>query len=160
VKDVKLGRLVTNGVILAPHEYETVVYFLKLGNDIELIPGSHTPKVPSPDFYMAKLIWESKSPTINKVKTIERLFYKAARQSSNVIFDLRRLNGDDIFAWRALESCFKTTRRVRRMYVILKNETLQNIRRNSCIRVKCDIMRARGRRGVVNTRSASIVVAS
>ncbi len=125
VKDIKMGKLVTNGVVLEPHEYETVVYFLKLKKNVELVLGSHTPKVPSPDFYMDKLIWESKSPAINRVKTIERLFYKAARQSSNVIFDLRRLNGNDMFVRQALEKCFKTTRRVRNMYVILKNETLQ-----------------------------------
>lgn len=125
MRERPIGKLTTNGVVLQPHEYETVMYFLRCGKDIELIPESHTPKKPSPDFWMDCLVWESKSPTMNKIKTIERLFYKAVRQSSNVVFDLRRLDGSDAAIWRALEKCFKATRKARRMYIILKDEMLQ-----------------------------------
>lgn len=90
MKDVKMGKLVANGVVLLPHEYETVAYFLKLGYDIELIPASHTSRMKRADFWMDGVEWESKVPFMNMRRSIERLFYEATQQSGSLVFDLRK----------------------------------------------------------------------
>lgn len=119
----KRGKLTTNGVVLEPHEQATVSYFLGCGKDIELILPSNTPKNKNPDFYMDGLAWESKSPEVPKAKSIEKLFHKAGRQSQNRIMDLRRLS-NDTEARRALERCFKTSKKVKKLLVVTKDGLL------------------------------------
>lgn len=113
-----------NGVKLEPHEYETVLFLASRGKDIELVERSQTPNKKNADFYMELLIWEAKSPVVNERRALERLFYRASAQSSNLVFDLRRLKGDGGEAVRVVETCFEITRRVRNMYIITKNGDL------------------------------------
>lgn len=129
VKDAKIGKLVTNGVVLEPHEYETVVYFLKLGNDVELIPASHTPKMKRADFWMDGLEWEPKVPFINTKRAVERMFFRALEQSKNVVFDLRKLKGEDQIAIETLEFCFKTTRSMRSLLIVAKDGTFKKCKK-------------------------------
>jgi len=129
MKDAENGKLVTNGVILEPHEYETVMYFLKLGNDIELVPASHTPKMKRADFWMNGLEWESKVPFTNTKRAIERLFFRALEQSKNIVFDLRKLKGEDQVAIEVLGFCFRTTRSIRNLVIITKNGTLKKYKK-------------------------------
>lgn len=128
-EDGRRGRIIAHGVVLEPHEYETVLYFMELGKDVELIPRSRTPNAKDPDFYMDKLVWEAKSPVVNGRRSLERLFYRASTQSDNLIFDLRRLKGEDKLAVRILEDCFKITRRVRNMYIITKSGVLKQYKK-------------------------------
>ena len=79
---------------------------------------------------MDGLEWEAKSPTVNTRKAIERLFYRAASQSSNVIMDLRRLKGSDILAIKQLSTCFWSTRKVRNLHIISKTGKLQKFKNN------------------------------
>lgn len=120
-REYRVGQIVLNGVELEEHEYETVLFLASKGKDIELILRSRTPHLKNPDFYMDGLIWEAKSPVINGRRALERLFYRASTQSSNLVFDLRRLKGKDEAAVRTIEACFSKTRRVRNMYIIMKN---------------------------------------
>lgn len=124
-QEYKVGRVVTNGVKLEPHEYETVLFLAGMGKDIELLQRSQTPNKKEADFCMDSLIWEAKSPVVNERRALERLFYRASTQSSNLVFDLRRLRGKDEMAVRIVEDCFRTTRRVRNMYIITKNSDLR-----------------------------------
>lgn len=121
----KSGKIIPNGVRPEPHELDTILFFTELGKEVELIPISHTPKVKSPDFIMEGQYWEMKSPTSCQPRTLERLFYSASTQSSNIIIDLRRLKKDSVIATRTLEKCFKNTRRVRKLYIITKENELK-----------------------------------
>lgn len=123
------GRIIAHGVILEPHEYDTVLFFVERGKEVELIPRSRTPNTKDPDFYMDRLVWEAKSPVVNGRRALERLFYRASTQSSNLIFDLRRLKGGDGMAIRVIEACFNTTRRVRNMYIITKDGELRKYKK-------------------------------
>ena len=74
------------------HERSTANYFAKRGEDVkfirpQFIKGSH-----SPDFLMNGKTWEIKSPITYSDSSFEYNFRKAMKQSSNIIFDLRRLS--------------------------------------------------------------------
>lgn len=105
-KTHKIGSVIPHGVKPAPHEWETILFFTELGKDVECIA------------------WEAKSPTNNHHRTIERSFYTASNQSSNIIIDLRRARGREN-SLNTFEKCFKHTRKVRNMYIITKNKELK-----------------------------------
>lgn len=121
---MKTGRLIPNGVKLEPHEYDTVLFFTNLGKTIELIKPPATQLTKVADFIMDGLIWEAKSPTVNTHKATERLFYRAASQSPNIIIDLRRIKGHASIPISTLKACFTTSRKVRKMLIINKKEEL------------------------------------
>lgn len=121
-KPIKAGKIIPNGVKPEPHELDTILYFTNLEKNVELIPASHTPGNKTPDFIMDGLKWETKAPTNSNRSAIERIFYRASCQSSNVIIDLRHLKHIEN-AISILEKCFKNTRKVRKMYIITKSST-------------------------------------
>ena len=96
-----------------------------LGKTIELVIPSNTPHSRRPDFVMDGIEWEAKSPKSGVRRALERNFYEASRQSSNIVIDLRRAKGDDATASLILEKCFQNTRKVRRMYIITKSQKLK-----------------------------------
>ena len=87
---MKIGKIIPNGVSLEKHESDTAVFFTNLGFNVELIPPSNTPKSKSPDFIMNGKAWEMKSPQGKSRVTVEHAFKRAAKQSENIIIDLRR----------------------------------------------------------------------
>ena len=119
------GKLTRNGVKLQPHEEATVEFLLNLGKNIELIPPSNTPHNKNGDIFMDSLIWEVKSPVGDSTRmTIDRILHKAARQSENIIIDLRRTKLLDQQALSYIEKRFNLSRRIRRILVITKQERL------------------------------------
>ncbi len=114
------GKIIPNGVKPEPHEMDTFLLFANLGKTVELITPSNTPHSKRPDFVMDGLEWETKSPTQKSRRTIERVFYEASNQSKNIVIDLRRINNDIKSMVHLLEKCFRTTRKVHKMYVIIK----------------------------------------
>ena len=82
------GKIIPNGVKPEPHEMDTFLLFANLGKTVELIPTSHTPKDKRADCIIDGVEWEVKSPTINKKRALERVFYAANSQSANLIIDL------------------------------------------------------------------------
>lgn len=118
----KSGKIIPNGVSLEKHELDTVLVFTELGYDVELIPVSFAPRAKSPDIIILGKIWEMKSPTGHGDSTLEHNFKKAAKQSENVIIDLRRTKIQDKVALGQLEHLFSKSKRVKRMKVITKNK--------------------------------------
>ncbi len=116
-----MGKIVPNGVRLQAHEYDTVLYFTEMGKEVELIKPSYTPGRRNADFVMDGVEWEMKAVIKSSRRAVERLFYEASRQASNVVIDFRQVSGEDNRLLVELEKCFRGTRRVRRLYVILKN---------------------------------------
>lgn len=121
----KSGKIIPNGVRPEPHELDTILFFTELGKEVELIIPSNTPHAKTPDLFMDGLNWEIKSPLNNQRRTIERLFYSASNQSSNIIMDLRRLKKGQDGAIATLEKSFKNTRKVRKLYIITKENELK-----------------------------------
>ncbi len=130
IQHAERGKIIPNGAKPEPQEMDTILFYTNLSKRLELIPASHTPKDKRPGFVMDGLEWEAKSPTVNTRKAIERLFYRAASQSSNVIMDLRRLKGSDILAIKQLSTCFWSTRKVRNLHIISKTGKLQKFKNN------------------------------
>ena len=76
----------------AKHELATARYFADRGKNIVFIKPSNIPDHHRPDFLMDGIEWEIKSPIGKGKRTIEKNYSKAASQSKNIIFDLRRIN--------------------------------------------------------------------
>ena len=127
---MKTGKIIPNGVRLEAHEYATVLFFTMLGKDVELIPPSFTPNTHNADFYMDGLIWEAKSPVGNSSRmTIERILHKAAKQSENIVIDLRRTRLSDVQSVACLEKQFKLSLSIKRLLIITKQEKLIDLRK-------------------------------
>lgn len=120
----KPGKIIPNGVKPESHEVDLFLLLANVGKTIELIMPSNTPHSRRPDFVMDGVEWEAKSPKFGARRTLERSFYDASNQSSNII-DLRQIKEDDGVAIAVLEKCFRGTRRVRRMYIVTKTWKLK-----------------------------------
>lgn len=96
-KNKELGKIDISALIVPPekHEYETARFFAMRGIDITFIKPSYLPGHNTPDFSMRSKDWEAKSPITYAKYSFERNLRKAAHQSPNIIFDLRRLNRVD-----------------------------------------------------------------
>ena len=126
---MKKGRIIPNGVSLEKHENETVVYFTNLGHDVELIPPSNTPKAKTPDSMMGGKAWEIKSPQGKSRVTVEHAFKRAAKQSENIIIDLRRTKISTKESIVSVERLFKASRRVRNLKVITRENKLLDFKK-------------------------------
>ena len=125
-KKRRVGRLTTNNVVLETHEYVTVNALLESGEDVELIEKSRTPYVRSPDICMIGMLWEMKAPNGKTLRPIERILYRAIKQSPNVIMDLRRAKMSDRILLVFLEKKFRGIRSMRNLWIITKkNEILK-----------------------------------
>lgn len=120
----KKGTIKPNGVSLEKHEYDTILFLTTIGYDITLIPPSHIPNIKTPDFIMNKTKWEMKSPRGESRSTLEHAFQAAMKQSTNVVFDLRRTHMLDSKAIRILEQLYGYSRSVRRMIIITKRQKI------------------------------------
>ena len=121
---MKKGLLITNGVHLEDHEYETVKLFLEDGFDIELIPPVRIKDVRTPDFTMQGVSWELKSPKGGGKSTIRHTIKHAVTQSNNLIIDLQRCKIDDTQAIKELELHFNLSKRIRRMKIVTKDRNI------------------------------------
>lgn len=120
----KTGQLIMNNVILERQEYATIFILLKHAKSIELIPPSLTPKSKTPDFIMDGIAWEAKSPQGKNLITIERALHRAARQSRNIVLDLRRMLLSDDKMTAYVQKQFTLSRSIKRLKVILKSNQI------------------------------------
>ena len=123
---VKRGKIDISELNVPPekHEYETAKYFADRGFDVIFIKPSDIEGVSSPDFEMARRIWETKSPIKFSKSSFEDNFKKASKQSENLIFDLRRLNREDEKRYRHGIQTRKKARRIKTLLVISKDGRL------------------------------------
>ena len=126
----KYGHIVSNGVMLEAHEYDTLLHLTTFGFDIEVINPVNTPKSNNPDIEMLGTIWEIKSPETTNKKTLKKRFHKASMQASNLIFDLRRVRKEDSIVEGDVLSRFDKNANVRRMLLIEKNGEVLDIRKS------------------------------
>jgi hypothetical protein len=125
-----LGRnIVPYGVYPEKHEYETAEVFLKLGVDVEFIKPQNTKQATSPDVIIEGVAWEMKSPTGKGKYTIQNQFRRAAKQSGNLIFDIRRLQLPEDFAKQEIEKQFSLRRSIKRLKLITKSGIIIEFRK-------------------------------
>ena len=105
------------------HELATARFFANLGKDVVFIVPSNIPEVYRPDILMDDIEREIKSPVGKSRRTIEKNFHKAALQSKNIIFDLRRINVPEAQCLKQLEREF-LDKRTHRLLVITKSGEL------------------------------------
>ncbi len=105
------------------HELETAKYFSNLGKDVVFILPSNIPGVYRPDIKMDGIEWEIKCPQGKSKRTIEKNYHKAALQSKNIIFDLRRIDLPEKDCISQLEQEFYD-KHTKRLYIIKKNGEL------------------------------------
>ena len=119
-KKPKHGKLKRNNVRLEPHEERTVKFLREQGHDIELIPPRNSPKSKTPDLMMLGIAWEMKCPQGKSLKSIDAMFLKALKQSTNIIIDLRDTRSDEVVAIKNLKKRYETTRLCRNLRIITK----------------------------------------
>ena len=123
-KNPKQGKIIPNGVSLEKHEYDTVLFLTNLGYTVELIPPSHIPNIRTPDFKMSSLKWEMKSPKGKSRSTLEHAFQAAMKQSTNIVFDLRRVQMPNDKAITILKNLFGYSKSIKRLLIISKEQKL------------------------------------
>ena len=123
------GRIDISKLKVPPekHELETARYFAERGYDIEFIPPSHIPEVHRPDIVMSGVEWEIKCPIGKGKNTVVRNMKQAARQSSNIILDLRRIAVPEKQCMTQIENRFNERSNIKRVLVIKKNGELVDI---------------------------------
>ena len=114
------GKITPNGVLLEVHENATVVYMTEQGFDVELIPPVQVRGVRSPDIIMDGVAWEMKSPIGVGKYTIEHAFRSALKQSSYIIFDIRRLKTPEDKSIHEITRRFNDFKKVKRELIISK----------------------------------------
>lgn len=106
------------------HELETARYFAERGYDIEFIPPSNIPEMHRPDILMDGIEWEIKCPIGKGKNTIIRNMKQAAKQSQNIIIDLRRSALPEKNSISQIENRFKEKANLKRILIIKKNGDL------------------------------------
>lgn len=123
-KSIKPGKIIIPvGVYPEKHELETVNVFVALGYTVEFLTPIYVKGVFSPDILMDGKIWEMKCPCGNSKMAIEKHFRKAAKQSENIIFDLRRTELCEKIAVSKVKREFSMRHgKAKRVMIIIKNE--------------------------------------
>lgn len=125
----KNGNIELNGVQPAVHEYAAFLTLAKTGKNIKLIPPSTKFHTPSPDFKMDNLSWELKCPQGKGKYLIRDTLRQAARQSPNVVIDLRRIKLPQEKALTQLNKHFLLEKRLNRILIITKTEKILDIQK-------------------------------
>lgn len=118
------GTLITNNVILEPHEYSTINVLLDCGEDVELVERSRTPHAKSADIVLLSMLWEIKSPNGKTTRCVEHAIRRATHQAPNVIIDLRRIKIPDETLIKLLKRLFQELRSVRNLWIITKKSQI------------------------------------
>lgn len=118
---MKTGRvIISNNSLVQDHELKVGHILARSGFDVIFLPVCAGK---SPDIKYRGKIWEIKSPTGCKRRTIENNLRKAITQSENIIIDLRRIKIDENTCLREINRQTKLSgKRIRKLLVINKME--------------------------------------
>ena len=118
------GKIIPNGVYLEKHEYDTILFLTELGFDIELVPKSNIMGVHSPDIKINQDLWEIKSPKGEGKSLMKNTLQRGARQSQNIIVDLKRAKRFQDKCLVELEKEFYISKHLKKMKVITKSRKI------------------------------------
>ena len=114
------GKIKFRGVKLRKHELATVCFLVNRGYNIELIPKIDIKGVHTPDMWMNGIAWEMKSPCGKGNSVIKNNLQIAARQSKNVVIDLRRIKRNEDKSLHEIEKEFNYSKNLERIKIITK----------------------------------------
>lgn len=136
------GRIYISKLKIPPekHELETARFFAERGHDIEFIPPNYSPEVHTPDIIMDGVAWEIKCPKGKSKRTIENNFRKAAKQSRNIIIDLRRINLKENICITQIRRELQGRPYIKRLLIIKRNEELIDVTRKDDWLIREEIM--------------------
>ena len=103
---------------------------LQNGFSISLIKKSCIPNQRSADMLIDGEMWEMKAPKGDSRWTIERNMHRAARQSGNIIIDLRRCERPDSKTIPEIKKIFRGLKGLRRVIVISRNSQIIALNKN------------------------------
>lgn len=107
------------------HELKTAYYLANLGYTVKFLEISRQKSIKNPDIEMNHLLWEIKSPIGKSSRVIENNLRKALRQSSNIIFDLRRTNKNiESKSRTCLKNEFKKRKQIKNLLIISRKYPL------------------------------------
>ena len=88
----RIGDIIIPGdVNVWPHEQRTAQALARAGYTVQFVKKSEDPYATSADALIDGVLWEMKSPTSGKLRMVEQNLRRAAHQSSNIVFDSRRM---------------------------------------------------------------------
>lgn len=119
------NNFIDNNVKLKPAEKSAALFLASKGFRIEVIIPSNTPHNKNPDFLINGKIWELKCPTKNRRETLERCFKKAAKQSENLLLDLRNIKGTNKNTLDIIVSRFRYSKSIKQLMIIQNNKLLR-----------------------------------
>jgi hypothetical protein len=117
------------GVFPEPHELKAAQFFNALGFDVEFLIPVYQKGIRTPDIQMNGILWEIKSPQSNGKHTIENAFRKAVKQSSNIIFDLRKIKMSNDKSVSLIIKYSKLIKGIRKLWIITKNSKLLDLKK-------------------------------
>ena len=109
------------------HELDTVKLLVKLGIGVEFLVPSRLVGQKTADVRIKGEVWELKSPKGSGKYNIQHAFKGGAKQSKNLIFDLRRSPLPQQNVMRKLQRELRHSRYVKRVMVITNEGNLVDI---------------------------------
>ena len=83
--------IIRPGANVWPHELKTAEALAAAGYTVEFIRKSEEQHATSADCVIDGVVWEMKAPTSGQLRRVQRTLRDALRQSSNVVFNSRRM---------------------------------------------------------------------
>jgi hypothetical protein len=117
--------IVPPGVFIDKHEKVAVDFLATIiGYDITFLLPDRRKGAKTPDIAMNGLFWEIKSPKGKSPRTIENNLRLALLQSSNIILDLRRMDGriPTYKLLREVERQFKLAKSIKHLIITRQEE--------------------------------------
>lgn len=114
------------GVEVWEHELRTAQVLANYGHTVCFIAKDNSHKVKSADILVNGVLYEIKSPTTNKLSAVERNLKRAYHQSTNIVFDSRRMKRlPDKSIQKELIKQFRLTKNIKNvLFVNRKHEVI------------------------------------
>lgn len=108
------------------HEIETAKVLAENGYVVEFVENKNQHRVKSADVIIDGVLYEFKAPVASKLSAVERNLKKAYHQSTNIVFDSRRMKYlPDKVIQKELIKQFKLTKNIKDMlFVNRKHEVI------------------------------------
>ena len=111
------------------HELKTAQALALHGYIVEFVAVSNRRNVKSADIMISGELYEIKSPVASKLSAVERNLKRAYRQSTNIIFDSRRMKClPDKSIQKELIKQFKLTKNIKHMLFVNRKHEVIDIR--------------------------------
>lgn len=123
---IRVGNVIIPGGMAQPslHELRAVDLLAQTGKDVEFIRPSGTKNGKTPDVMMDGILWEIKCPTGSGRYTIQNQFRRAAKQSHNLILDVRGMKMHSKVIEEEVNKQFLLRRSIKKLWLITKSGKL------------------------------------